>query len=502
MLVIVAHPQSLTDEELIKLKDDLKDYFVSGDGKGCNVTSLYFQKFIEKLVGVPLPEMEHLYGKTHLEEHMLDLVFHLSPTSYFQVNTKGAEVLYSAIMELVQPNENTTVLDLCCGTGGIGLCIAKKCGQVFGIEYLSQNIEDAKFNAERNEITNCEFIAGKVEDILPTLSSKMTGKSVVPILDPPRAGLNQKVLAQLRRLDTVKKLVYVCSNHKAPIRNFLDLCCPAGRHAMSGHPFVPVRTVPVDVVPHTAHAQMVVLLERVDPATLPKATSPPSVTATASSGRKVIRGSGRGGKGALLGRGGPRGRGRGLPPPLARGRGRGGGLPLLRGPPMPPPPPHRLGYGAPPPLPREPPLPPRPRIPRGDFDHYGPPPYGPTRRPRLDFASDELTLSRYSDFRRDVEDAIDSSLGPRPLLPAPSRRLPRSEMDMLEREEMAYRAGLTRGMAAGFGPPSRAAYGAPPFGHLATSSGGGRFKNAAKRGRGTGRGVARGGRGRRGQGHR
>jgi hypothetical protein len=76
-------------------------------------------------VGVPLPQMEHLYGKTHLEEDLLDLTFQLSPSSYFQVNTKGAEVLYSAIIDLVEPTEDTTVLDLCCGTGGIGLCIAK-----------------------------------------------------------------------------------------------------------------------------------------------------------------------------------------------------------------------------------------------------------------------------------------------------------------------------------------------------------------------------------------
>ncbi|GLH01792.1 tRNA (Uracil-5-)-methyltransferase-like protein A [Gryllus bimaculatus] len=463
MLVVVAHPQSLTEEELTKVKDDLRDYFVNGEGRACNVSSLYFQKFTEKLVGVPLPEMEHLYGKTHLEEQMLDLVFHLSPTSYFQ-----------------------------------------KCGQVFGIEYLSQNIEDAKYNAKQNDITNCEFIAGRVEDILPTLSEKITGKSVVPILDPPRAGLNQKVLAQLRRLDTVQRLVYVCSNHKAPIRNFLDLCCPTGKHAMSGHPFVPVRTVPVDVVPHTAHAQMAVLLERVDPSTLPRAMAP-----LTSSGRKM-RGGGRGAK-AGMSRGAGRGRGRGLPMPRGGGGGgRGRGVPLLRGPPMPlPPPPHRMGFGAGPPPMREPLVRPRPR---GDFmDGYGPPPG--SRRPRVDFSSDELTLSRYSDFRRDVEDAIDSSMGPRPLLPGPPRRLPPPVRDplvgglgpaataaMLEREEMAFRAGLTRGLvraAAGFGPPPPHNMYSPPFGPPGPSQG--RFKGVGKRGGG---GTSNRGRGRRGRGPR
>ena len=89
-------------------------------------------------MGVPLPQMEHLYGKTHLEEDMLDLTFQLSPSSYFQVNTKGAEVLYYAIIDLVEPTEDTTVLDLCCGTGGIGLCIAKVSNRTH--KYISSGV--------------------------------------------------------------------------------------------------------------------------------------------------------------------------------------------------------------------------------------------------------------------------------------------------------------------------------------------------------------------------
>lgn len=67
----------------------------------------------------------------------------------------------------------------------------QKCGQVFGVEYLEQNVEDAKINAAKNEITNCEFIAGRVEDVLSNLSEKITGRIVIPILDPPRTGLSK-----------------------------------------------------------------------------------------------------------------------------------------------------------------------------------------------------------------------------------------------------------------------------------------------------------------------
>nr|CAD7605626.1 unnamed protein product [Timema genevievae] len=490
MLVIVIHPQSLSEDELTKIKYDLKDYFTNKQGKLCNVSSLYFQLFSEKLVGVPLPQMEHLYGKTHLTEELFDLTIHLSPSSYFQVNTHGAEVLYQTVIDMVEPTEDTTVLDLCCGTGGISLCIAKKCAKVYGIEYMAHNVEDAKLNAAKNEITNCEFLSGRVEDILPTLTDKLTGKNVIPILDPPRAGLTSKVLGQLRKMENVQKMVYICSNHKSPIRNFLDLCFPAGKgnNNFSGHPFIPVKVVPVDVAPFSMHAQMVILLERMDTSKLPKESLDTFRGLSWGRGRgrgRGIRGRGIRGHGARL-RGGvpvqmPRGRG---------GRGRHIGIPIGRGP-LPPPPPQRLGYMRPPP---PPPMGPpllreysrplmRPRVRDIYMDEYSeynvplmereylPPvldPYPPPRRPqRLDFSSDELTLSRYSDFRRDVEDAIDSSFSPRSLgLRRSMGGIGRADellmgspaataAAMLEREELAYRAGLTRGLvgAATFAPP-------------------------------------------------
>nr|CAD7196322.1 unnamed protein product [Timema douglasi] len=490
MLVIVIHPQSLSEDELTKIKYDLKDYFTNKQGKLCNVSSLYFQLFSEKLVGVPLPQMEHLYGKTHLTEELFDLTIHLSPSSYFQVNTHGAEVLYQTVIDMVEPTEDTTVLDLCCGTGGISLCIAKKCAKVYGIEYMAHNVEDAKLNAAKNEITNCEFISGRVEDILPTLTDKLTGKNVIPILDPPRAGLTSKVLGQLRKMENVQKMVYICSNHKSPIRNFLDLCFPAGKgnNNFSGHPFIPVKVVPVDVAPFSMHAQMVILLERMDTSKLPKE----SVDTFRGLGWGRGRGRGRGIRGRGIRGHGARLRG-GVPVQMPRGRGGRGrhiGIPIGRGP-LPPPPPQRLGYMRPPP---PPPMGPpllreysrplmRPRVRDIYMDEYSeynvplmereylPPvldPYPPPRRPqRLDFSSDELTLSRYSDFRRDVEDAIDSSFSPRSLgLRRSMGGIGRADellmgspaataAAMLEREELAYRAGLTRGLvgAATFAPP-------------------------------------------------
>ena len=344
---------------------------------------------------------------------------------------------------------------------------------------------------------------------------------------------DQKVLSHLRKMDNIQKLIYVCSNHKAPIRNFLDLCCPAGKSTMTGNPFVPVRTIPVDVAPHTMHSQMVILFERVDPTKLPKAKNP----IPRNSSRKNTRGkSGRGVKGGSRGRGsmgmgmGSRMRGNsqpsGLPPrgmrPGSRGRNMGMAIGGLRAPPLMP---QRMGFMGPSqmePSVRDfrPPIRSRPRD--MYMDDYGPSPlmerdyfppmmdpYAHRRPQRMDFSSDEITLSRYSDFRRDVEDAIDSSFSPRSY-----GGLRRSTMGMgdgllmgpmtaamLEREEMAYRAGLERGLvgAAAFGGHSPNLY--SQYGTMTP----GRLKGSSP---GIGRGGKRGspggqnGRGRRGRGGR
>lgn len=210
------------------------------------------------------------------------------------------------------------------------------------------------------------------------------------------------------------------------------------------------------------------------------------------------------------------------------GRGRGMGMPMgnMRAPPLIP---QRMGFMGPPQV--GPPVRDFPRAPIRSrardlyMDGYGPSPlmereyfppmmdpYAPRRPQRLDFSSDELTLSRYSDFRRDVEDAIDSSFSPRSLGIRRSGGLGMGDgllmgspaataAAMLEREEMAYRAGLTRGLvgAAAFGPPPNLY---SQYGAMAP----GRMKGAG--GAGNGRGSKRGGggnrdaRGRRGRGGR
>uniref|UniRef100_A0A1Y1LUL4 tRNA (uracil(54)-C(5))-methyltransferase n=3 Tax=Photinus pyralis TaxID=7054 RepID=A0A1Y1LUL4_PHOPY len=263
MLVVGIHPQSLPEEKLAECKNELVDYFFQGPGKCANVTSLYYQKIIKKQSNDDINLAEHLYGDTHINESILDLKFRISPEAFFQINTSAAEILYKSAIELAEPNENTTVVDICCGTGTIGLCFAKHCNQVLGIELVAQAVADAKENAKSNGIDNCEFFCGKAEDLLNSVLYRVKNEDIIAVVDPPRAGLHHKAILQLRKATKIKKLVYISCNANAAMKNFVDL----GRRpskTIDGDPFVPVKAVAVDLFPHTKHCELVILFERWD----------------------------------------------------------------------------------------------------------------------------------------------------------------------------------------------------------------------------------------------
>ncbi|CAG9856575.1 unnamed protein product [Phyllotreta striolata] len=261
MLVVGIHPQDLTEDKLNEFKSKLIDYFNSGDGKSANVTSLYYQKIVKKNHNNDVTPSEHLWGDTHIYEEILGLKFKISPEAFFQINTKGAEVLYQAAMELAEPLDNSTVLDVCCGTGTIGLCFSKKCKQVLGIEIIPQAIEDAKENAKLNQITNADFVAGKAEDTLGNVCFKSTGENIIAVLDPPRAGIHKKGVCQIRKISKINKVVYVSCNPSAALENFIDFGRQESKK-INGDALVPTKAVAVDMFPHTKHCELVICFER------------------------------------------------------------------------------------------------------------------------------------------------------------------------------------------------------------------------------------------------
>lgn len=206
----------------------------------------------------------HLYGLDSLHEEMCGLRFRVQPTAFFQVNTSMAEKLYDLIGELAQVDKSTAILDVCCGTGTIGLSMAKKAHSVVGLEISEEAVADAEHNARLNGIENASFIVGKAEQkIHDAIKLVEPGIDCVAILDPPRAGLPMNVIAAVRAMPSVRRLVYVACEPNNLWRNALGLCRPRSK-AFRLEPFRPVKAYGVDLFPHTDHGELAVLFERTE----------------------------------------------------------------------------------------------------------------------------------------------------------------------------------------------------------------------------------------------
>merc|ERR1719481_1424123 len=271
MILLSFCTQQVGPEEIQNVKTQLRGYFERGEGAQAGVTSLYFSEKGPQAAATT----ELLLGEEVVTETLLgNLKFHISPRAYFCINTAGAEVLVEAMAAMIGLHKQMAILDLCCGTGTLGICMASRVGQVLGVDILPQAIEEAQRNAATNRLSNCSYIVGNVEDSMGRLMQATTHEEVVAIIDPPRTGLSEKTIRMLRAT-RLKKLVFVSSDPKATIKNFVDL----GRAASGnffGDCFMPTVIQPVDLFPHTTHYMCLIMMIRVsqsDFSRLPKAGS-------------------------------------------------------------------------------------------------------------------------------------------------------------------------------------------------------------------------------------
>jgi 23S rRNA (uracil1939-C5)-methyltransferase len=192
-----------------------------------------------------------LWGKDTITDRLGDFLFNISAVSFFQVNTRQAEVLYNKAVEYAGLTGGETVIDAYCGTGTITLFLARRCRKVYGIEVVGAAIEDARINAQTNGISNTEFIVGDTTDVMPRLFAKGVRPHAV-VVDPPRAGCALPVLETFVRMNP-ERIVYVSCNPASLAR---DLALLEERG------YKTVKIQPVDMFPHTYHVESVVLLQK------------------------------------------------------------------------------------------------------------------------------------------------------------------------------------------------------------------------------------------------
>lgn len=196
-------------------------------------------------------ELVLFHGKDHIVEQMEDLMFRVGPKSFYQTNSGQALTLYRVARNFAQLSGKELVYDLYTGTGTIANFVARQAHKVIGIEYVPEAIDDARINSQLNSITNTQFFAGDIKDMLDDEFMNTHGKPDVVILDPPRAGIHPDVAKALLKAEP-QRIVYVSCNPATQARD-IALMTPAYRIT---------RVQPVDMFPHTHHVENVVLLEK------------------------------------------------------------------------------------------------------------------------------------------------------------------------------------------------------------------------------------------------
>lgn len=191
-----------------------------------------------------------IVGRGYITDRLGDFVFKISPMSFYQVNPVQAEALYNIAIEKANITKDDVVCDLYCGIGTIGIFASKFAKKVYGIEIVSQAIEDARVNANLNKINNIEFICGDVEEAFDELIKKEKVKPDVIIVDPPRRGLDVKTIGNIMKLKT-SRVVYISCNPATMVRDL----------KLMEELYEVVEVQPVDMFPFTSHVECCAVLE-------------------------------------------------------------------------------------------------------------------------------------------------------------------------------------------------------------------------------------------------
>jgi len=193
-----------------------------------------------------------LYGKNEIEDELCGLRFLINAHSFYQVNTRQTEVLYSKAIELANLQVSDEVCDLYCGVGTIGLIASKHCKHVTGVEIVKEAIENGIQNAKNNGITNVDFICGDAKKVALDLAQQ-NKKFDCLFIDPPRKGCSLEAIDTLKTFDA-KRIVYVSCNPSTLARDL---------HLLNDIYNIE-RIIPVDMFPNTFHVESVALLSKIN----------------------------------------------------------------------------------------------------------------------------------------------------------------------------------------------------------------------------------------------
>lgn len=230
---------------------DMSEYkdMLLGLGLDCELVSILHTINDGLADAVNCDELRVLYGRDYIQEDILGLKFKISPFSFFQTNTKGAEDLYTIAREFIGDHSDKIVFDLYSGTGTIGQVMAKSAKKVYGIEIVDEAVKSANQNAKLNGLTNCEFIAGDVAKTVKNLKHKPD----LIIVDPPRPGVHKDAIRDISGFNS-KEIIYISCNPKTLVLDLVEF-------KKYGYELEKVKCM--DMFPNTPHVETVVKLKRI-----------------------------------------------------------------------------------------------------------------------------------------------------------------------------------------------------------------------------------------------
>lgn len=241
MVVISATENLKTPELLVKLLcgacGDVQSVYVNINDKKTNL--ILGDKYV------------HIYGSEKITDELCGLKFEISPSSFYQINSKQTEVLYKTAADFAAATKDDIVVDLYCGIGTISMFMAQTAKKVTGIEIVSDAVKNAKQNAKLNNMDNLSFYCGDAGKIIDYLY-KSNEKADIAVFDPPRKGADELTLNTIIKLNP-KKIVYVSCNPSTLARDLKYLAENGGYEIE--------KVQPVDMFCHTYHVETVVLLK-------------------------------------------------------------------------------------------------------------------------------------------------------------------------------------------------------------------------------------------------
>ncbi len=192
-----------------------------------------------------------VYGKGYITDKLDEYTFKISPNSFYQINPVQTEKMYKKAIEMTKLNKDDILFDLYCGTGTIGIFASKNVKKVYGIEIVPEAIEDAKINANNNNVNNVEFLTGDVEEVFDKLINTNNIKPTAIIVDPPRKGLDQNTINNFLKVNP-SKLTYISCNPATLMR---DLKLLESKYEVE-------IIQPIDMFPFTKHIENIAVLKR------------------------------------------------------------------------------------------------------------------------------------------------------------------------------------------------------------------------------------------------